>query len=247
MAGRLAPAWGLFALLLAAPLPAAADGLHFDCLIEDNPRGFNPPAGTGARWAAGCVCLTNDNTSAKACADTSRVRKDRGMASAEVGWHLLRAVSAGGSSVTVDIYQGSCAGPNTFLAGCNESLTGPVGPAGPRGPTGPLGPTGPTGLTGARGPRGPTGPTGPTGATGPTGMTGPTGDQGARATVTCVAAACTPHLACPASDIVRVSCGPCFVPLPCPPGCVPIGGGMCSCPPKSRGCTAPQVGAPIDP
>jgi len=165
--------------LLAALLASSAhgDGLHFDCLIEGNPPGFDTPKGVGANWAEGCVCLTNDQNE-QICTDTDRVRKDRGVASAEIPWDVLDALSEDTTNLMIDIYEGACAGPNVFLAGCDESLTGPAGPAGPPGDPGPTGPPGEAGLDGPPGPPGAPGEPGPPGDPGPQGLRGGRGPQG---------------------------------------------------------------------
>jgi hypothetical protein len=232
---------------LAGASSAAADGLHFNCLLEGNPPGFDGPSATGYDWDPGCVCLTNNQTGARVCADTERLLKDRGMVSAEIPWSHLGGISVAATSVTVDIYQGACAGPNTFLASCDESLTGPLGAAGPAGPVGPQGPQGPIGPE-IRGPRGPQGPQGPKGPIGDTGAVGPVGPTGSRATAPCFSRTCTPHSACPDAASVRTTCSACTVTAStCPTGCTSIGSGRCTCPPKARGCSTPETGAPIDP
>jgi collagen triple helix repeat protein len=265
--------------VLSAPLlvalmgsTAAANGIHFDCLMEGDPKGFNTPPGVGANWEAGCVCLTNGSTGAQACTDTDHVLKDRGLASVEVPWSKLHAVSTGASAVIVDIYEGACAGPSVFLASCDESLTGPLGPTGPIGPAGPagpvglvgpvgfmgpvgavgpLGPAGPDGLPGAeglRGGRGVQGPTGPTGPTGDQGGVGPDGPAGPSTLASCVSRACTPHSACPNSASLHTTCSSCTITAnPCPSGCASLGNGTCNCPPKQRGCTTTENTPPTDP
>ena len=245
--GRVA-FWLSTLLAAAAAQNARADGLHFDCLMEGNPPGFNSPDGTGNDWDPGCVCLTNNPTMARSCADTPRVLKDRGMASAEIPWSHLDGISADAVSVTVDMYQGACAGPNTFLASCDESLTGPEGARGPRGPDGPTGPQGPNGPPGIKGPKGPAGPQGAKGPKGDTGSVGPIGPTGPRATAPCSARACTRHSACSDSTSVRTTCSACPVTAsPCPSGCSPTTPGMCTCPPKARGCSTPENSPPVDP
>ena len=243
--GRL---WAVFfSLAIGWVASARADGIHFGCLIERDPQGFNPPPGVGNDWDPGCVCLTNGQTGARSCADTDRLLKDRGMVSAEIPWSHLGGISAAATTVTVDLYQGSCAGPNTFLASCSESLTGPEGAVGPVGPQGSLGPTGAQGPE-IKGPRGPQGPAGPKGPLGDTGVLGPTGPTGPRATAPCFSRACTPHSACPDATSIRTTCAACTVTAStCPTGCSSIGGGRCNCPAKARGCSTPETSAPIDP
>jgi len=200
------------AVLVAAtalPFAALAHGVLYDCLMEDNPKGFSTPAGAGNDWDLGCCVLRNVSTGVEVAVDVDRMRKDRGMVSCEVPASTLDSPLivypiAVTPVLNVTMHASTCAdmGPDTVLGSCDQSLTGPTcvgptgpegltgpqgaaGPTGPNGPTGPAGPIGPTGATGAdgrkgpKGPPGPTGPTGPTGATGLTGFSGPTGPMGA--------------------------------------------------------------------
>ena len=177
---RQALAAALAAAVGMGPQIARAHGIHVSCLVEDNPQGFNDPAGNA--WQVGCVRVVNDCTFAVVDNDDEFLWFDRGMVAAEVP-----SLSPGDDCQTNTVEFRTC-GPSAdncscpsdgeLAAKCQVPLTGPCGPTGPTGPMGPTGPVGPTGATGATGPAGPVGPTGATGAKGPVGPTGPMGVAG---------------------------------------------------------------------
>ena len=224
--GSIARCWSALAALSSLLAGSAlAHGVHFDCLVEGNPPGFNDPEGNA--WQLGYVTVTNGCTGGAVNRDDVLLRFDRGMVSGE-----LSSLSGGGCQfVTLDVY--TCGKPDagtcdpgsdaTYAATCDMALTGPVGPTGPIGPVGPEGPTGPAGE------RGPTGPVGPPPA--------------------CQARACTVHAMCGDATQLRTTCSSCVISAsPCPTGCTASAtAGMCTCAPKARGCLIPEASAPTDP
>ena len=102
----------------------------------------------------------------------------------------LTAATLTGTTLQIDIENGSSVNVDlASIAGLDgaDGADGAVGPAGPQGPAGadgadgavgPAGPQGPAGADGADGAVGPAGPQGPAGADGADGAVGPAGPQG---------------------------------------------------------------------
>lgn len=86
-----------------------------------------------------------------------------------------------GTSLIVELTDGTTINAGTLPSGGQQGPVGPPGPPGPPGPQGlpgPEGPPGPGGLSGPPGPPGPTGSTGLEGTIGPAGPSGPPGPIG---------------------------------------------------------------------
>lgn len=176
-AGALAVA----AFLTTLPAVGMA-AVHFECLVDGNPEGFDCPKGSA--WQVGYVIVNDSCGGGDRDVNNVLLRCDRGMVSGE-----LSSLDAHGcQTVSLDVF--SC-GPRAdrcdaasdavLTASCDMVVTGgkgPPGPAGAPGPTGAAGQDGPPGPPGNRGPDGPPGTPGNPGPPGPTGPQGPRGDPG---------------------------------------------------------------------